>query len=181
MKQNTIEDFVRTHKEELNRYKITPKIVGTEDLQLSTRHDGVCFLISHEPNTEIRTLFGQAEKGEKRSLISFHTVQLPFDEQLSEFEGGHALFLSAIFDEDSNATWVAMNVYKEIKPGDLPVPKRKPLNEVNFEEVEEALDDYFEKLGEAEVDDQEHYIFEAVVTAYYGKDVWDNYINKKLI
>ena len=55
------------------------------------------------------------------------------------------------------------------------VPKRK--KKINWSDVitcaESHMEDIFKRKGTNE--DDEHYIFEAVISAMYGKDIWDEY------
>lgn len=55
----------------------------------------------------------------------------------------------------------------------------KKLDEMNFEPVISMVEDYIEEVKAGHVDDDtKHYIFEAAVTAVFGRDVW-KYINIK--
>ena len=62
-------------------------------------------------------------------------------------------------------------------------PKMIPLDEVNLEPLTNQLKEYMEWLasGDAHGDsDWDHYIYETVLTTFYGKDIFDKFINKVL-
>jgi len=55
-----------------------------------------------------------------------------------------------------------------------------PLEEINWNIVREAAVEYIQLVDENKrVDQSEHFIFESVIMAVYGKDVW-NWVNKRL-
>jgi len=60
------------------------------------------------------------------------------------------------------------------------VPYRKALDEIDWSKVinlaEQHMDDVFNsEEGEMAKEDDDHYIFEAVLEAMYGKGVWKKY------
>ena len=53
------------------------------------------------------------------------------------------------------------------------------LEEPDFEELEELVDSYIEMFAKdiKPKDDYDHHIFEAAVAAFYGEDIWDDFVN----
>jgi hypothetical protein len=59
-------------------------------------------------------------------------------------------------------------------------PNPRPDEEIDWERVKNSALEYIQLVNENKrVDNSEHFIFESVVMAVYGKDVWE-WINKRL-
>lgn len=64
----------------------------------------------------------------------------------------------------------------------LNAPKPMPLPNVNTKALMVIAMEYIDSIHDGtycENDEDDHYFFEAVIEAVYGKDIWD-YISKKL-
>ena len=60
-------------------------------------------------------------------------------------------------------------------------PKMIPLDEIDFGPLSDQLQEYMKWLASDkahEDSDWDHYIYETVLTTFYGKDIFDRFINK---
>lgn len=90
----------------------------------------------------------------------------------------HCLKNNGMMIDGSDVIKIKKSTQEDLNPKPEPLPK----NKMNMNSIIESAKDYIDFVWSSEYNDDgddEHYIFENVTTAIYGKDIW-NKANKEI-